>query len=32
VLRLLPAKVYEVLGPWPYVATGLYLLKQLGFL
>jgi potassium-dependent mechanosensitive channel len=32
VLRLLPAVVYEVLGPWPYVATGLYLLKQLGFL
>jgi potassium-dependent mechanosensitive channel len=32
VLRLLPPKVFEVLGPWPYVATGLYLLKQLGFL
>jgi potassium-dependent mechanosensitive channel len=32
VLRLLPPAVYEVLGPWPYVATGLYLLKQLGFL
>ncbi len=32
VLRLLPAAVYEVLGPWPYVATGLYLLKQLAFL
>lgn len=32
VLRLLPPKVYEVLGPWPYIATGLYLLKQLSFL
>ncbi|MCM2313158.1 MAG: mechanosensitive ion channel [Steroidobacteraceae bacterium] len=32
VLRLLPPKVYEVLGPWPYIATGLYLLNQLGFL
>lgn len=26
VLRLLPPHVYQVLGPWPYVATGLYLL------
>jgi len=32
VLRLLPPAVFEVLGPWPYVATGLYLLHQLGFL
>jgi len=32
VLRLLPPKVYEVLGPWPYIATGLYLLKQVAFL
>lgn len=32
VLRLLPRRVYEVLGPWPYIATGLYLLKQLDFL
>jgi len=32
VLRLLPPKVYAVLGPWPYIATGLYLLKQLSFL
>jgi len=32
VLRLLPPKVYQVLGPWPYIATGLYLLKQLSFL
>jgi small-conductance mechanosensitive channel len=32
VLRLLPPVVYEVLGPWPYVATGLYLLQRLGLL
>jgi small-conductance mechanosensitive channel len=32
VLRLLPRKVYTVLGPWPYIVTGLYLLDQLGFL
>jgi potassium-dependent mechanosensitive channel len=32
VLRLLPPRVYEVLGPWPYIATGLYLLKQLNLL
>jgi small-conductance mechanosensitive channel len=32
VLRLLPPGIFEVLGPWPYVATGLYLLHQLGFL
>ncbi len=32
VLRLLPPGLFEVLGPWPYVATGLYLLHQLGFL
>ena len=32
VLRLLPVAVYGVLGPWPYVATGLYLLHRLGFL
>ena len=32
VLRLLPKDVYAVLGPWPYVATGLYLLQRLGFL
>jgi len=32
VLRLLPPVVFQVLGPWPYVATGLYLLHQLGFL
>ena len=28
VLRLLPQAVYSVLGPWPYVATGLYLLAS----
>jgi len=32
VLRLLPAKVYKVLGPWPYLATVLYLLNLLSFL
>ncbi len=32
VLRLLPAKVFTVLGPWPYIATGLYLLSQLSFI
>jgi small-conductance mechanosensitive channel len=32
VLRLLPKDVYAVLGPWPYVATGLYLLHRLSFL
>jgi potassium efflux system protein len=32
VLRLLPQSVYQVLGPWPYVATVLYLLQRLSFL
>jgi potassium-dependent mechanosensitive channel len=32
VLRLLPSKVFAVLGPWPYIATGLYLLAQLSFM
>jgi len=32
VLRLLPPQVYQALGPWPYVATILYLLQRLGFL
>jgi small-conductance mechanosensitive channel len=32
VLRLLPPVVYSILGPWPYVATGLYLLYRLSFL
>ncbi|MEY2921157.1 MAG: hypothetical protein RL261_2462 [Pseudomonadota bacterium] len=31
VLRLLPQKVYDVLGPWPYVGTALYLLYRLSF-
>ena len=31
VLRLLPRTVFAVLGPWPYIATGLYLLSQLSF-
>jgi small-conductance mechanosensitive channel len=31
VLRLLPREVFAVLGPLPYVATGLYLLDRLGF-
>lgn len=32
VLRLLPPHSDRLLGPWPYVATGLYLLERLGFL
>jgi len=32
VLRLLPPAVYQTLGPWPYVATGLYLLQRVGLL
>jgi small-conductance mechanosensitive channel len=32
VLRLLPQKVYDVLGPWPYMGTALYLLYRLSFL
>jgi len=28
-LRLLPARVYELLGPWPYVVSALYLLNLL---
>jgi small-conductance mechanosensitive channel len=32
VLRLLPPAVYAALGPWPYVATGLYLLQRLSLL
>ena len=31
VLRLLPPHSKRLLGPWPYVATGLYLLERLGF-
>lgn len=32
VLRLLPPEAYRLLGPWPYVATGLYLLERVAFL
>ncbi|GAA5074096.1 mechanosensitive ion channel domain-containing protein [Lysobacter panacisoli] len=32
VLRLLPRESRRLLGPWPYVATGLYLLERLAFL
>jgi potassium efflux system protein len=32
VLRLLPRRVFAILGPWPYIATGLYLLSQLSFI
>ena len=31
-LRLLPPHSKEFLGPWPYVATALYLLERLSFL
>ncbi|MDR7133337.1 small-conductance mechanosensitive channel [Lysobacter niastensis] len=32
VLRLLPPHGFRLLGPWPYVATILYVLERLGFL
>ena len=32
VLRLLPPKVFEYLGPWPYIATALYVAYRLSFL
>jgi small-conductance mechanosensitive channel len=32
VLRLLPPRIYEVLGAWPYVATALYVAYRLSFL
>lgn len=32
VLRLLPASGRRLLGPWPYAATGFYLLQRLGVL
>ena len=32
VLRLLPKEVFDLLGPWPYAATALYVLQRLGFL
>jgi potassium efflux system protein len=31
VLRLLPAPARALLGPWPYLASGFYLLQRLGF-
>jgi potassium-dependent mechanosensitive channel len=31
VLRLLPKQLYDVLGPWPYIVTVLYVLQGLGF-
>lgn len=31
VLRLLPTRVRQVLGPWRYIATGLYLVERCGF-
>ena len=31
VLRLLPQRLYDVMGRWPYVVTLLYVLKGLGF-
>lgn len=30
VLRLLPRRVFEVLGPWPYIISALYLLNLAG--
>jgi small-conductance mechanosensitive channel len=31
VLRLLPKRLYDVMGPWPYIVTVLYVLRGLGF-
>jgi small-conductance mechanosensitive channel len=31
VLRLLPQKLYDVLGPWPYLGTALYLFYRMSF-
>ncbi|HSE11430.1 MAG TPA: mechanosensitive ion channel domain-containing protein, partial [Rudaea sp.] len=31
VLRLLPKQLYDVLGPWPYIVTVLYVLQGLGY-
>ncbi len=31
VLRLLPKRLFDVLGPWPYIVTVLYVLQGLGF-
>ncbi|MCU0975979.1 MAG: mechanosensitive ion channel [Steroidobacteraceae bacterium] len=32
VLRILPRRMFDTLGPWPYAATALYLLYHLSFL
>ena len=32
VLRLIPPDARPLLGPWPYVAAGLYLLERIAFL
>ena len=32
VLRLLPRRVYEILGAGPYIITGIYVVHKLGFL
>ena len=32
VLRLLPARIFWLLGAWPYAVTALYVLQRLGFL
>ena len=32
VLRLLPKEIFDILGPWPYAVTALYVLQRLGFL
>lgn len=32
VLRLLPPASHRLLGPWPYLGSGLYLLERMGFL
>ena len=32
VLRLLPPQIFQLLGPWPYIATVLYVLYRLSFL
>jgi small-conductance mechanosensitive channel len=32
VLRLLPPRIFEILGAWPYVATALYVAYRLSFL
>jgi potassium efflux system protein len=32
ILRLLPQRVYDLLGSWPYIATALYVVYRLNFL